>query len=43
MRTDLLPLGPEALIQFTNAGLVKRALRELAGGYRPALALDDAA
>ncbi|MCO5358701.1 SWIM zinc finger family protein, partial [Acidovorax kalamii] len=31
------------MIQFTNAGLVKRALRELAGGYRPALALDDAA
>ncbi|WP_374436631.1 hypothetical protein [Inhella sp.] len=43
MRPDLLPLSPEALIQFTNAGLVKRAVRELAGGYRPELALDEAA
>ena len=43
MRPDLLPLSPEALIQFTNAGLVKRAVRELAGGYRPELALDAAA
>lgn len=43
MRTDLLPLGPEALMHFSNAGLVKRALRELAEGYRPTLSLDDAA
>ena len=42
-RSDLLPLSPEALIQFTNAGLVKRAVRELAGGYRPELALDEIA
>jgi hypothetical protein len=41
-RPDLLHLSPEALTQFTNAGLVKRALRELAAGYRPRLALDDA-
>jgi hypothetical protein len=42
-RPDLTHLSPQALIQFTNAGLVKRAVRELAGGYRPDLALDDAA
>jgi hypothetical protein len=41
-RPDLLHLSPEALMQATNAGLVKRALRELAAGYRPRLALDDA-
>jgi hypothetical protein len=41
-RPDLLHLSPEALTQATNAGLVKRALRELAAGYRPRLALDDA-
>lgn len=41
-RADLLHLSPEALTQATNAGLVKRALRELAAGYRPQLALDAA-
>ena len=41
-RSDLLHLSPEALTQATNAGLVKRALRELAAGYRPRLALDAA-
>lgn len=34
-RTDLLHLSPEALTQAANAGIVKRALRELEGGYRP--------
>ena len=38
-RADLLHLSPEALTQATNAGLVKRALRELAAGYRPRLVL----
>jgi hypothetical protein len=42
VRDDLAHLTPEALAQLTNAGLVKRALRELAGGYRPQTALDDA-
>lgn len=41
-REDLLHLSPEALMQATNAGLVKRALREFAAGYRPALTLDAA-
>ena len=41
-RADLLHLSPEALTQATNAGLVKRALRELAAGYRPRLSLDAA-
>ncbi len=36
-RQDLLHLSPEALTQLTNAGLVKRAVRELAAGYRPQL------
>ncbi|NRF72232.1 hypothetical protein HLB44_35135 [Aquincola sp. S2] len=40
VRADLLHLSPEALAQATNAGIVKRALRELAAGYRPRLALD---
>lgn len=40
MRTDLLHLSPEALSQLTNAGLVKRAVRELAAGYVPALVLE---
>lgn len=35
IRSDLLHLSPEALSQLANAGVVKRALRELAGGYRP--------
>ena len=34
-RQDLLHLKPEALAQAANAGIVKRALRELEGGYRP--------
>jgi len=41
VRTDLLHLSPEALAQAANAGVVKRALRELEGGYRPECALDD--
>lgn len=39
-RNDLLHLSAEALTQMTNAGLVKRAVRELAGGYRPRLSED---
>src|SRR5688572_2591569 len=35
VRSDLLHLGPEALTQAANAGIVKRAVRELEGGYRP--------
>jgi hypothetical protein len=42
-REDLLGLSPEALAQATNLGLVKRAMKELAGGYRPDLKLDEAA
>lgn len=42
LREDLLHLSPQALMQATNAGLVKRAQRELAAGYRPTLALDEA-
>lgn len=42
MREDLGHLTPEALAQISNAGLVKRAVRELAGGYRPQVSLDDA-
>jgi hypothetical protein len=42
VRDDLAHLTPEALAQLSNAGLVKRALRELAAGYRPQTALDDA-
>lgn len=34
-RADLLHLSPEALTQAANAGLVKRALRELAAGQGP--------
>lgn len=34
-RQDLLHLSPEALAQAANAGVVKRAVRELEGGYRP--------
>lgn len=40
VRDDLLHLSPEALTHAANAGIVKRAQRELAGGYRPALTLD---
>lgn len=40
LRDDLLHLSPEALAHAANAGIVKRAVRELAGGYRPRLALD---
>jgi len=38
-RADLLRLTPEALAQLANLGLVKRAQRELAAGYAPALDL----
>jgi hypothetical protein len=41
-REDLLRLTPEALAQAANLGLVKRATRELEGGYRPTLNLDEA-
>ena len=41
-RDDLLHLSPEALAQIANAGLVKRALRELAAGARPQLTVDPA-
>lgn len=41
MRTDLLHLSPEALTQLTNAGLVKRAVREREAGYVPHLTLED--
>lgn len=40
-RDDLLRLSPEALSHAANAGIVKRAVRELAGGYRPTLAVDE--
>lgn len=40
MRTDLLHLSPEALAQLTNAGLVKRAVREREAGYVPNLSLE---
>lgn len=40
-REDLLHLSPEALVHAANAGVVKRAQRELAAGPRPQLALDD--
>ncbi len=40
-RQDLLHLSPEALAQAANAGVVKRAVRELEGGYRPQLALGN--
>lgn len=40
-REDLLHLSPEALAHAANAGIVKRAQRELAAGPRPQLTLDD--
>lgn len=40
MRPDLLHLSPEALTQLTNAGLVKRAVREREAGYVPKLSLE---
>ena len=40
-REDLLHLSPEALAHAANAGIVKRAQRELAAGPRPQLVLDD--
>lgn len=40
VRADLLHLSPEALAHAANAGIVKRAVRELAGGYRPTLSID---
>jgi len=36
-RTDLLALTDDGLVQLANAGLVKRALRELAAGTGPEL------
>ncbi|HEY8880623.1 MAG TPA: hypothetical protein VIN03_23835 [Roseateles sp.] len=42
LRDDLVHLSPEALSHAANAGIVKRAVRELAGGYRPQLSVDDA-
>lgn len=39
MRSDLLTLSTDALAQLANMGLVKRAQRELAGGYKPQLVL----
>lgn len=39
LREDLLHLTPEALSHAANAGIVKRAVRELAGGYTPRLTL----
>ncbi|GFE89429.1 hypothetical protein [Steroidobacter agaridevorans] len=43
IRTDLQHLSPEALAQASNAGIVKRAVRELEAGYRPQIALDASA
>ncbi len=40
LREDLLHLSPEALSHAANAGIVKRAQRELAAGYRPQLTVD---
>lgn len=40
VRADLLHLTPQALTQAANAGIVKRAQRELAAGDRPVLTLD---
>lgn len=40
-RDDLLHLSPEALAHAANAGIVKRAVRELAAGYRPQLVVDE--
>ena len=40
-RPDLLHLSPEAIAHATNAGIVKRATRELEGGYRPHWDLDE--
>ena len=41
-RADLLALTPETLSALTNAGLVKRAQREIAGGQGPSLDEDEA-
>jgi hypothetical protein len=42
VRSDLAALTPEAVVALSNAGLVKRALREIADGKGPALAeLED--
>lgn len=40
VRQDLMHLSPEALAQAANMGIVKRAVRELEGGYRPQCTLD---
>lgn len=37
-RSDLIALTDEGLVQLSNAGLVKRAVRELAAGSGPAIA-----
>lgn len=39
-RDDLLLLSPQALAHASNAGIVKRAERELASGTRPQLSVD---
>jgi hypothetical protein len=41
VRDDLMHLSPEALAQIANAGVVKRAVRELEGGYRPECSVAD--
>jgi hypothetical protein len=41
MRADLLALTPESLAALANAGLVKRAQKELQQGKAPAIAEDD--
>lgn len=40
MRPDILHLSQEALVQLTNAGLVKRAMRDRDAGYVPHLCLE---
>lgn len=41
VRMDLMHLTPEALAQAANVGVVKRAVRELEGGYRPECTLES--
>ncbi|MEI8254547.1 MAG: SWIM zinc finger family protein, partial [Deltaproteobacteria bacterium] len=41
-RADLLALSPETVATLANAGLVKRAQREIAAGQGPALSEDEA-
>ena len=40
MRDDLQGLSEQALIELTNRGLVKRALREIDSGSGPELSLE---